>query len=485
MAVSNLPIRFTDEKYLTKVEVIKELQLSLIDDIWKDILNYRNAYKTQLTIKTIPQIPFGVTLTDVISAKVEAFGSLLTRFNEALNKLPKGSKEREAFDVYAKTRLLRDVGFLEKASLPEANLKAIIAGIEPVDLPSRKLSSYCQALSYLQQAAGQPLGEDLVGAYYQRLLGDEEMTVFYRISDPVTANMYRTMHFSKEHEFAPYGMIPDCMEELSSFATNVSYNPIIKAFGALYYIDYVRPFECHSETVAALFAKNILTNSYYYDCIAYVPFESVLVKNDRYKEYSKHCQREADLTYIILYGLDILTKRVEDLIYYAGTSYRDLLHNEVYQASEQKVAETKKDPVQIDIFEASKEPKEEPTPVPAPAKEPEPVLEEKKEEPEEEELETIQEPIVNNTYTYVSSWNTSYVYYEPERPKPAPEKKPEPVVQEEPTPEPVVEPEPFVEPEPTPVEEKFEPAPEPEPTREQIEEKAVEPEIEPKAEEPH
>ena len=44
MANNELAIRFTETKYSTRSEVSRELKMSLIDNIWSNILSYRSSY---------------------------------------------------------------------------------------------------------------------------------------------------------------------------------------------------------------------------------------------------------------------------------------------------------------------------------------------------------------------------------------------------------------------------------------------------------
>ena len=53
MASNELAIRFTEETYATKAEVSRELRMSLIDNIWSNILKYRATYYRYLTLKSI------------------------------------------------------------------------------------------------------------------------------------------------------------------------------------------------------------------------------------------------------------------------------------------------------------------------------------------------------------------------------------------------------------------------------------------------
>ena len=53
MASNELGIRFTEAKYATKSEVIKDLRIQAIDSFWSNILAYRSQFNRYLNLKTI------------------------------------------------------------------------------------------------------------------------------------------------------------------------------------------------------------------------------------------------------------------------------------------------------------------------------------------------------------------------------------------------------------------------------------------------
>ena len=48
MANTDLAFRFTEEKYASKSEVMKDLNTSLVDNIWANIIAYRKQYNIGL-----------------------------------------------------------------------------------------------------------------------------------------------------------------------------------------------------------------------------------------------------------------------------------------------------------------------------------------------------------------------------------------------------------------------------------------------------
>src|SRR5574344_2863211 len=92
MGSNALAIRFTDEKYSTKSDVVKALGTSLVDSIWRNIVGYRLQSAHKLALKTIPQLPFYVTYTQPIASRLNAFGVKLAHFMLAFGPIPPPSR---------------------------------------------------------------------------------------------------------------------------------------------------------------------------------------------------------------------------------------------------------------------------------------------------------------------------------------------------------------------------------------------------------
>ena len=78
MVSSDLTIRFTDEKYASKSEVIKELGTSLVDNIWANILAYRRSHYIKTTLKCLDY-------SDLLLYKGDGTDNLISSFEEKLS----------------------------------------------------------------------------------------------------------------------------------------------------------------------------------------------------------------------------------------------------------------------------------------------------------------------------------------------------------------------------------------------------------------
>jgi Fic family protein len=312
MGSNALPIRFTDEKYATKSDVVKALGTSLVDSIWRNIVGYRLQSAKKLALKTIPQVPFYVTYTQPIAQRINDFQVKLAHFMLAFSQVTPGSQLQIEVERYAKLNILRDAAAIEGVKISDLSLKAMLNGTYFENNKAHApILGYRDALDAFQSA---PVNEDLLATYYGELMGEEELTSFYRISDPDGGNMYHTVVIGRDYQYAPYSEIPDLMEDFFAFLNNDVSEPIVHAVTAIYYLDYIKPFEAHNQLCGCLLAKSIFEEANVGLIARLLPLERVFVPTDRLKTLCLETQRSADMTYIVLYALDILEPALEDLI---------------------------------------------------------------------------------------------------------------------------------------------------------------------------
>ena len=70
MANNDLGIRFTNVIYATKNDVIRTMKISIVDNIWMQILEYRSNFNCVLSLEHIDGSHYSVCLTTMIIEKV-------------------------------------------------------------------------------------------------------------------------------------------------------------------------------------------------------------------------------------------------------------------------------------------------------------------------------------------------------------------------------------------------------------------------------
>jgi len=75
----NLGERFSNDQYLTYNQVAVELKTTLIDGIWRQVIEYREKFTFPLTIRTADKNRFIVVLTPKITEKIGSIDRKLTK----------------------------------------------------------------------------------------------------------------------------------------------------------------------------------------------------------------------------------------------------------------------------------------------------------------------------------------------------------------------------------------------------------------------
>lgn len=494
MGSNALAIRFTDEKYSTKSDVVKALGTSLVDSIWRNIVGYRLQSAHKLSLKTIPQLPFYVTYTQPIASRINEFGVKLAHFMLSFGQIPPESRLLFEVERYAKLNILRDAAAIEGLRINDLSLKAMLNGTYFENNPAHTpILGYRDAINSFQSAG---VNEDLLAGIYGLLNGQEELTSFYRVEDPDSGNLYRTIVINRDYQYAPHDEIPDLMEQLFNFLNNDTTEPIVHAIMALYYFDYVKPFSAHNDLVGCLLAKQILEEANIGLVARLLPLEKVMVPTERLKTLCLETQRSGDLTYVLLYALDILEPAIDDLVNEIKRAQAaimqaertpvtpsDLAKKPVVSSPDEDLdivspaeasAKTAAPEPMPEIIRPVPSPKPEPMPTPIAVKKPEPVLTPVPPKPapvvapepvkpavvapvepayEAPKAEFLSEPEEAKPEAPVYS-APSGIYQEPApKPAPVPSPKPAPVFTQkvEPAPTPKVEPAPAPKPAPAPI----------------------------------
>ena len=91
MADNTLAIRFSDENYSTRSEVASALGTNLIEPIWNDILQYRKAFRRQISVFDITKVPFTITYVPKLLEKIETLEKSVSEYIVSFGGLKDGS----------------------------------------------------------------------------------------------------------------------------------------------------------------------------------------------------------------------------------------------------------------------------------------------------------------------------------------------------------------------------------------------------------
>ena len=369
MPSNELAIRFTEGKYATKSEVGKELKMSMFDNIWSNILNYRASYNRYLSIKSIEKNQLAVCFCPSVNALVNSADMKLIRLMKETSRLSVTNGEVTRFDDECLVRSLRHVADEHDLDVTDNYIRSLVRGdIREIAPGNRILGRYLDALNYVKKYHVNSIDVDFLAEVYSRLMGTNELTSFYRTTED--SNRENRVLIDRIYTSAPVYLIEGMMESLFQFIASSTLSAATKASIAYYYINYIRPFSQFSDEVALLIAKAILAHDGLSELGVLLPLESLLSEGQ--EEISRlfvEVQKTCDTTYFVNYALKQMEGKCDDLFNYIAQMKADILKTDFYREDK---PEPQGQAVQQSLFDSVNEPEPAPAPVPAPTPAPAP-----------------------------------------------------------------------------------------------------------------
>jgi hypothetical protein len=306
MSEKEWALQYTDEQYLTKRELAQALHTSLVDGYWLDVRSYRGKNAHPLAHRTISNQRFWLCLSAGVKAKIAAFENELNHLLGLVEKIddPKVLAEVERAFLFDS---LTSMAKIEKIAISSLSIKALLNGTYHEDNPAHApVIAYLKTLrAFLAKDPEKP-DADFLGEAYGSLLGEEELTKFYRTMDfDQSASRARYMTGGDFH-YAPHEAVEPLMNEFFAFLLEDDIALSSRAIGAIYFLDLVKPFWEKNQELAILLAKAVMAEGPYKSLAFLLPFEAVLEANPRYESLYLETQHSGDLTYIVAYAMDLL-----------------------------------------------------------------------------------------------------------------------------------------------------------------------------------
>ena len=406
MAGNDYAMRFTEDKYATKLEVGRELKVSSVDPFWSNILSYRSHFYHYLTIRTIEKNMLLFCGCPAINSLVNNLEVKLIRVNRECAMLAPNSKEAKNVDRTFKKEILNLLNECEQLEVGEDFITNVLRGEVVSAIPNNMLLvNYLNALNYIKRAYVNPIDEDFLAELYAKLLGTEELTTFYRNSED--RNPENRVLIDRVYTCAPVTLIGTMMNSLFTFISSSTLPTSLKAMITFFYINYVKPFAKYSEEVAVLMAKAVLAHEAFGDTVVMLPLERLLVlpREESARIYVE-VQKTADVTYFIDYAYKALNKYCDSFLDDMAQAKVSEMREDFYRVDEDKAdeeVEASEEPhiETIDLFAANEEVQEEAKPefkVVPPAEERQEAKAEPQVEPRPAEVEAPKKKTVKVTY---------------------------------------------------------------------------------------
>ena len=284
MASNELGIRFTEAKYATKSEVVKDLRITAIDSFWSNILAYRSQFNRYLNLKTVDKGLISLCCCSSINALI----------NNVENKIL--CLNREFVRIYS------NAAAMEK--LTNDTFKKICT---TTDLPN-----YIELLVYAYSSFNNVDGEDYLADLFSKLTKITEITHFYRTDDSVTKE--KTALIDRIYKCAPSKLIEPMMNDLFMFANDLSLSAIAKFSLIYFYMMYIRPFDNNSRELAMIYAKSVLAKDALGELAILLPFEEILFDDAMLDSMILETQKSLDFTYFVKYFMEKIIPVIDSLI---------------------------------------------------------------------------------------------------------------------------------------------------------------------------
>lgn len=336
MPTQDIGIRWSEEKYATKDEVRDAYNMSMIDNIWKQIIDYRRLYTKTLDLHNIDRTPYMVVVTQTIQLKVASVERRLSRILVKTHDMKAYGKELFAKRRYAKTIEVLDSNY--KTNISQEMVSHLLdEDLSTIPSQYSLIYNYIRTLKYY--ASGhytdiidyrllESILKQIQGVSFDNLTLEKE----YREEEIETSHYYQNNYVYKA---APIERIADMIDELCNFVRESDLSPVIKAIVANYYLNYVKPFDYLNEEANALFAKICLGHFDFDEASMYLNFEKIVFDTDeKLNKISVECQKTLDLTYYVNYILDLLDEDLKDILDEIFLTERDEIKNEQIDLSE-------------------------------------------------------------------------------------------------------------------------------------------------------
>lgn len=306
--------RYTDEKYLSKEEIKKVLNLNSVDYIYENVMNYRKLYYKVLDLFSNEHKPFSICLCN----------GLITRVIKFEKKLMKASFLKTTNSDYLfeeRKRILKIMCSLNNLEANDTIIESIINN-SLINIPKQYviIANYNTCLNDIDKTYASKLDENILKRLYSILIYGEikdidDIKSLYRVNE--LSSYYDDNYNFTHFEGAKVERIPLIFDSLFDQINDYHDFPLIEGLLIIFYILYFKPFECFNEEMSILLAK------YYFrhedEDILSLPIENILLTlNDiDVKKVFLECEVNLDLTYFVDKYLQQLSlfvdKEIEDL----------------------------------------------------------------------------------------------------------------------------------------------------------------------------
>ena len=389
MATNDLAIRFTEEKYASKTDVMKDLGTSLVDNIWRNILNYRQPFNVRLSLHSFSNVQYVLCNSEMLKIKnqfvEEKLINILNKVNSILEEDFTSLEYQDYFN------LLKYVAVNNSLDSSDVRMRAILKGeVKSYDKDTVILPNYLKALSYLKKHYNDDINLDFIRNLH-RILNNGGDSSFRTKDDNDPSNR---VLIDRIYTSAPVGLIESLITELIIFIKDNDLPSLYKTFIVYYAFTSIKPFTSYSRELAVLVAKTILARESMGEVGLLLPLEKLLIiSKEEESRLFNDVQKYNDTTYFTRYAFELVDTLCSEYVDHIVDFTTSTIHEEFFQVDEEptKVEE----PVEEVIEEI------EPTPIVEDVIETPKPVEKPKAKPKQETKEVVQEVVGEVAIRYI------------------------------------------------------------------------------------
>lgn len=311
MANNELAIRFTENKYATKNEVARELKMSLIDNIWSNILSYRSNFNRYLNIRSIERSQLIICMCHTISAQNSNIETKLSRLITRKNELNPTNGDARYFRLSCLSECLKTIAHKNSINMDDDSIHTIVNNANSE--ANEFLYRYNEGLKFVEDKFSNQINIDFIISLYTKINGKASLDSLFRNKED--GNPDNRVLIDRIYSSAPSNLIEPMMNSLIEFIDNKDVPIFIKSLVAFYYIIYIKPFPILNDEIAVLTAKSILCHETGDSTAVYLKLEDLLYS--RLSETQKRfidVQKTADVTYFLTFALTELDNGITNLL---------------------------------------------------------------------------------------------------------------------------------------------------------------------------
>ena len=309
---NDLAYRFSEEKYCSKSDVMKELKTSLVDNIWNNVLKYRQQFFVNTNLKGIDSsnILLCVTSTFVNNVVTPQESKLVNIMNEFAS-IDLDDHSFSNLETNAYIACIRGIAKANGSFVNDERLKSVVRSqIMSIDSDAQLLSRYLKALEYVKHNYIKPIDSLFMLTLHGIVSGNGNG---YRNRNE--ANPVNRVLIDRIYSSAPVSVLGNLLQDLFLFIKDSELSPVVKASIVYYYINLLKPFDQCNNEVAYLMSKAILAHESMGEVACYLPLEMLEFEpGEELAKLYNEVQRYSDVTYFVINNLKINERYYSQLL---------------------------------------------------------------------------------------------------------------------------------------------------------------------------